>query len=177
MTRPLDEAEGPICIGCGLCCDGTLLATALVRPDDAEFVSAAGLEIAEEGQKRYFRLPCPHFSCGSCQIYAKRPKVCRKYRCALLTNLEAGEISRTDALEKIAMAQMLVAAVRRLAPTAVTAAERPALKQRLKAELRELDDRLRQPAAKTLLAIGVLEHFLNRWFYKMKNEAAEPETK
>jgi Fe-S-cluster containining protein len=158
--------EGSICIGCGLCCDGTLHGRATVRSDDEATVTAAGLEIGEEDGKRFFRQPCPHFSCGSCLIYDRRPAVCRTYRCALLKNLEAGNIGRAKAVEKIAEAKRHIDAVRRVEESAVTPADRTALVNRLKASLAEADDESRQSVAKALLDIGVLDHFLNRWFLR-----------
>src|SRR5450759_3445589 len=112
MSGANEIEAGSICIGCGLCCDGTLHATATVRADDETKVTAAGLEIVDDGQRRFFRQPCPRFSCGTCSIYAARPEVCRRYRCALLENLEAGQTSKSVAIEKISMAKELIGVVR-----------------------------------------------------------------
>jgi uncharacterized protein len=132
-------SDAPLCIGCGLCCDGTLHAKTTVKPDDEAIVAAAGLEVSEEGEKRFFRQPCRHFSCGKCSIYAARPGVCRTYRCALLISLEDRQITKPDALEKVSMARKLLAVVRREDPTAVTPAERSALAERLKTNLAQLE--------------------------------------
>ena len=169
MSAP-ENAEGNICVGCGLCCDGTLHGTATVQLHDEANVTAAGLEIATEGKKRFFRQPCPNFSCGSCTVYAIRPEVCRTYRCALLINLEAGRISEADAREKVATAKKLLGTVRSISPDAVTPAQRTALTKRLKAELAEAKDDDRESIAKALLDTAVLEHFLNRWFFEDKDE-------
>ena len=173
MTIPPDKAEGSICIGCGLCCDGTLHGTATVKPSDEPAVTAVGLEIVDDGERRFFRQPCPHFSCGSCSVYARRPAVCRDYRCALLKNLEAGTIDASTAREKIATAKDLVAAVRIIDPNAVTPAERSRLAQRLREELGQLEGEDRLAAAKTLLDTAALEHFLDRWFLKRKKRKEE----
>ena len=155
--------EPSICIGCGLCCDGTLYATATVRSHDVSIVIAAGLAI-EKGEKReFFRQPCPRFSCGSCTVYEVRPKVCRGYRCSLLEKVEAGEISTSLAREVIQKALELRVAVRNIDPGAVTPSERTALAERLRAQLRGPD---RSEVAHSLLATASLEHFLNRWFLK-----------
>ena len=170
MSGVSPTSEESICIGCGLCCDGTLHAKTTVRPDDEPSVTEAGLEIGEEAGKRFFRQPCPHFSCGSCLIYEKRPGVCRTYRCALLKDLEAGRVTRTDALEKIATAKDLLSTVRNAAPGAVTPRDRSAHMRRLKAELRQADVQARQRLSKLVLDVGVLEHFLNRWFLRKDEE-------
>ena len=170
MTLPAPDADPSICIGCGLCCDGTLHATAKVQPGDEAVVTAARLAIEEEGERRFFRQPCPNFSCGSCTVYGHRPPVCRTYQCALLLNVEAGEVSKPDARETIASAKKLVAAVRAIDPTAVTPAQRSALADRLKTRLQAAAGADRDATAKALLDIAVLEHFLARWFLKDKNK-------
>jgi Fe-S-cluster containining protein len=171
-TSSVDEIS--ICIGCGLCCDGTLHGTATVKSDDEQNVIAAGLEIVDDGKRRFFRQPCPHFTCGACSIYADRPKVCRKYRCALLKRVEAGEMSKSAAREKIATAKKLIAAIRIIDPNAVTPGERTALAQRLRKHLTRLgDEEERKTAAKALLDVAVLEHFLSRWFLKEDTDPSE----
>jgi hypothetical protein len=133
-------------------------------------VIAAGLEVEAEGEKRFFRQPCPRFSCGSCTIYFKRPQVCRRYRCELLKSLEAGEIPEADARDKIATAKGLIGAVRAIDPTAVTPGERTALAKRLTVELGQLEGSERDAKAKALLDTAILEHFLNRWFLDQDKE-------
>src|SRR4249919_386734 len=123
-SRALSDDSGSICIGCGLCCDGTLHGKTTVKPGDEPAVIACGLEIGGEGQRRFFTQPCPRFSCGKCSVYPDRPEVCRTYRCALLKDLEAGAIGETDARETIAVAKSLIAAVRLVDPHAVTPSQR-----------------------------------------------------
>ena len=155
-----------ICIGCGLCCDGTLHGTATVKPDDELNVANAGLVILDDGQRRYFQQPCSNFSCGRCSIYGNRPSVCRGYRCALLEKVQDGLVSETAAREKISMAKGFVAAVRRTEPEARTPAQRMVLARRLKGELAHLEGEEKNGVAKALLDTAVLEHFLNSWFLK-----------
>lgn len=170
MTVASPDPDQSICIGCGLCCDGTLHATAKVQPGDETIVAAAPLVIEEEGGRRFFRQPCPHFSCGSCTVYGQRPPVCRTYQCALLLKVESGEVSKPDARETIASAKKLVAAVRAIDPSAITPAQRSALSERLKSKLQAAEGPDRTATAKALLDIAVLEHFLARWFLKDKNK-------
>jgi uncharacterized protein len=161
MSDTADESS--ICIGCGLCCDGTLYATATVRSQDVSSVIAAGLIIEKDEEREFFRQPCPRFSCGSCTVYEIRPKVCKGYRCSLLEKVEAGEISTPLAREVIEKALELRVAVRKIDPVAVTPSERTALAERLRGQLKGPG---RSEAAHSLLASASLEHFLNRWFLK-----------
>jgi uncharacterized protein len=164
VTHPGEETS--ICIGCGLCCDGKLHATATVRPEDEVAVQSAGLVIADDGTRRFFRQPCAQFSCGACSVYATRPQVCRNYRCALLIRVESGEISRSAARDKISTAMGLRGSVKKIDPHAVTPAQRSSLSDRLRNEMRQSADEARERTAKALLACAALEHFLNRWFIK-----------
>lgn len=170
MKVPAEKPDSSICIGCGLCCDGTLHGSTTVQRSDEETVRAAALEIVNEGQRSFFRQPCPHFSCGSCSIYANRPGVCRTYQCALLTNVDAGKIDMATARATIEKAKKLIAAVMVVDATAVTPAKRSALTKRLKAKIAQLHGRERELTAKSLLDVALLEHFLNRWFFKESPE-------
>ena len=164
MQPPEQTPEGSICIGCGFCCDGTLHGRTTVRPNDEAGVRAVDLAVEQEGGKRFFRQPCPRFSCSSCSIYANRPGVCRTYQCALLTNVKAGIVSEADAREKIETAKQLRNDVRSIDPAAVTPKERTALARKLREELVGLDRDKRQGVGKALLATALLEQFLDRWF-------------
>lgn len=154
-------ADASICVGCGLCCDGTLFATATVRPEDTGAVTALGLQITQGEGKQSFHQPCPLFSCGGCSAYDRRPDVCRGYRCALLMRVEAREVSPSLAREKIEQALELRAAVREVDATAITPTQRTALTERLRGELRGQNG---EAAKHSLLSIASFEHFLNRWF-------------
>jgi hypothetical protein len=175
MTAPIEEPGGSICVGCGFCCDGTLHAAAIVRHDDAKNVAAAGLVIEDDGDRRFFSQPCVRFSCGSCSVYTARPDVCRRYRCALLTNVEAGKISPSVARRRIARAIELRTAVRDVEPNSVTPADRSALAARLLAEVSKLEGDDRQTAARALLATAAFNHCLDRWFFKNEEDKANPE--
>ena len=160
--------EETICVGCGLCCDGTLHGAATVQPGDEAAVAAAGLEISQEGSGRVFLQPCPRFSCGSCSIYAARPSVCRSYSCALLINVEAGTISPSAAREKIATAKKLLAAVNAIEPDLATPAKRSALAKRLNAEANRPQVRAREKVERALRDVVGLQRFLIRWFFEGK---------
>jgi hypothetical protein len=164
------QMPGSICVGCGLCCDGTLHGRATVKPNDEPTVRAVSLGIEEDGGKRFFRQPCPRFSCGSCSVYADRPNVCRGYRCALLEKVDAGDITAPDARATIERARQLVERVQTATPEAITPEARATAMDRLKAQLGRLQGSDRDAAASALLDLAVLQHFLDRWFLKEKRE-------
>jgi len=166
------DDRSSICIGCGLCCDGTLHGRTTVREADERAVSSCGLTIHEEGPKKFFEQPCPHFSCDRCSIYAERPGVCRTYRCELLRAVDERRTSEAEARDRIAMAKTLIEAVRRVDRGAVTPAQRMALVDRLKQDLASQDGEERERTTQAVLTAAALEHFLNRWFLKEQETGA-----
>jgi len=164
VTAVQKGSEESICVGCGLCCDGTLHATVTVTPDDETAVIEAKLEIVDDVKGRVFRQPCPHFSAGSCSIYGIRPGVCRSYRCALLINVEQGNLSASVAREKISTAKNLLETVKSFAPDAATPTKRAATAKRLQDELRETEGPERERVGTVLHDSVALERFLKRWF-------------
>lgn len=81
-------------------------------------------------------------------------------------------MTEADARERISMAMELRAAVRKQDPSAVTPAQRSASADRLRKLMMQQEAGDREAAAKALLANAALEHFLNRWFLKRKEESA-----
>ena len=159
--------ENPsICIGCGLCCDGTLHGYTRVSESDEEGAAAIDLIVDEEDGKRIFRQPCPQFSCGRCKVYSKRPPVCRTYRCALLKRVDAGSITAGEARQRVVTARKLVSALIAAAPDASTPARRSQLARQLRSELSSLSGEQRARAAKMILDLASLDHHLTRWFRK-----------
>lgn len=105
-----DETAGPdsICVGCGLCCDGTIFGfVPLHDGDDEDTLVHLGLTIEPREDKVGFSQPCAASCGGACSIYDDRPKVCRGYRCALLIENEAGRTSSDEARRRIATATQL----------------------------------------------------------------------
>lgn len=166
---PPDQTS--ICVGCGLCCDGTLHDHAEYGDEDESIAAAVGLEVIEKAGKRVFLLPCPNLSCGACSVYSKRPGICRGYRCKLLKDVDEGRISVIDAREKIVTARNFVAAVRRLSPKAITLTQRGELWGELEDGFAEMEQGERQRAAEIILALAALHQYLNRWFRKPKAKA------
>ena len=65
-----------------------------------------------EGERggRHLVQPCSALRGGACACYPERPLACRRYRCALLAALEAGEVELGPALEVVARARALAGA-------------------------------------------------------------------
>lgn len=94
--------EQAVCIRCGLCCDGTLFAYAVLNAGERENLPEKLEEQSyTEGGKDYFSLPCQYFS-GKCTIYnLKRADVCSSYRCQLLKDQAEGKITHDAALSLV----------------------------------------------------------------------------
>ena len=167
-----ESSGNSICVGCGLCCDGTLHPQTNVAADEIEATRSAGLPLQENEGTVTFRQPCPMFLGNCCSIYSMRPPVCRRYRCALLKNVEAGRISSKLAREKIATAKALLAAAKATAPEARTSADRAQIWSDLKARYAELPESNRLVAARGLLDIAALKSFLDRWFREKKSDGS-----
>src|SRR3954468_24728555 len=95
-----------LCIGCGLCCDGSLFADPELAARETTALDILGLEIedADHGEPAVLLQPCAAFKRKRCSIYAHRPNCCRTFECRLLKQAESGAISVERAKEKIANA-------------------------------------------------------------------------
>jgi Fe-S-cluster containining protein len=105
---PIDGSS--LCTGCALCCQGVI--HDFIRIYDEEAIEDLGLAIELHNEQRYVPLPCPHVKGTLCSVYERRPKACAGYQCALLRRFLSGEVSREQALERVAEAKRLLAEVR-----------------------------------------------------------------
>lgn len=167
--RPLDDTAP--CIGCGLCCNGTLYLRAKVTPGEEPRLLEHGLELTGDAEKPYFFLPCKYESCGRCTIYEKRFDICRSFRCALLRSYQAGEIDADAARAKVERAHELVAAVTVSDPSAQLYKVRIAVREELARDVES--GTADKSAAQRLLNIVALDTFLDRWFRLKKKDQAE----
>ncbi len=105
-----------LCTRCGLCCMGVVHYTAALDPDEIPRATGQGLSV-ETGQHRpFFALPCPRLEGTICGIYAERPNACRRYRCQLLLDVDAGSVAAGDAQARIAEARRLLDELRKAVP-------------------------------------------------------------
>jgi Fe-S-cluster containining protein len=87
-----------ICIGCGLCCDGTMFSCVDLYPqDDQKSLSTLALSRKSTDGTIQFLQPCAASTEGCCAIYESRPTACRNYRCELRIKYDAGAVSLSNA--------------------------------------------------------------------------------
>ena len=89
-----------ICVGCGLCCDGTVLSHLAVA-DESDLgwpLRLLGVELIVQADPPVFALPCPAVRDGACTVYENhRPSACGRYSCDLLRAVDDGRVSIDDA--------------------------------------------------------------------------------
>jgi Fe-S-cluster containining protein len=154
----MDPTEPPpLCTTCGLCCDGTLFNDAPLEAAERHLIAELDLEsVTDKPGRQTFRLPCPRFSAGTCEVYSARPAVCRKYRCVVLKAVEAGTISRIEAERRIGVAQQAAAEVRKSLPAGETIGM-------ARTRVRESGSTGRDQAS-LKLSLMVLDRVLERYF-------------
>ncbi len=87
-------------MGCGLCCDGTVLSHLAVSDlsDLGAPLIALGVELIAVADPPAFPLPCPAVDEGVCTVFdLHRPHACEQFECDLLGDVHAGRISEVDA--------------------------------------------------------------------------------
>lgn len=165
---PNDDTQP--CVGCGMCCDGTLYDKATVAEGEEERLTEHGLTLTTVDDKTYFRLPCHFEKCGSCTIYETRFEICRSFRCALLKSYNDGEIDLNTAREKVTTAKALLATAVAEDSEAALTDDRRRLRNRLAERVGGDDDQDRGRSARQLLNIIALDTYLERWFRKKKSQ-------
>jgi hypothetical protein len=93
-----------VCVGCGLCCDGTLFSHlgVLDESDLGPALRQLGVEVIVEAEPPVFALPCPAVSEGVCTVYhLQRPRACSWFECDVSQAVANGSMTRSDALALI----------------------------------------------------------------------------
>lgn len=102
-------SESP-CIGCGLCCDGTVVTHLAVR-DESDLglpLLGLGVEVLVAADPPVFALPCPALCDGECTIFSlHRPSACAQFECAISAAFLEGKLSLSMAKETIQEAFVL----------------------------------------------------------------------
>ena len=92
--------EQSICIGCGLCCDGTVVTHLAVR-DESDLgapLRGLGVEIIAAADPPVFELPCPALCDGVCTIHdLHRPSACSQFECKLSQGVIEGRVGIEEA--------------------------------------------------------------------------------
>lgn len=157
--------DNDLCVGCGMCCDGSVFANAPVERGEEDAMRSAGLDLFESDGNTFFRQPCPQSCGGRCAIYQTRFHICRTFRCKLLSAVESGEIRVPEAKEKIDFARSLLAQAIDLEPEAASHKQRNLIRARLVKELTGADSAAAaEQSRQSLLRLVALEAFLDRWF-------------
>lgn len=118
MEVEKDVQAQALCRACGFCCNGYLFIWAKLRPAELAPAEALGLQVfRSDPTQRGFSQPCPLWQ-GECTIYTSQhyPRVCRAYKCKLLKDMLAEEISFEMTLDKLAFAKEMVHELERLLP-------------------------------------------------------------
>lgn len=97
-----------ICIGCGLCCDGSIHAQVKLKDgDDPADLASRGFRLFRMDSGMAFSQPCHAAGNGCCTVYEHRPSICRRYRCKLRRRYDAEEVTAQDATAIIRRVQAL----------------------------------------------------------------------
>jgi hypothetical protein len=94
-----------ICLGCGLCCDGTLFEhLALIDESDLGWpLRLLGAEVVVVADPPVLALPCPAVSDGCCTVYDRhRPRACHEFECDLVRAVASGATAPDEARAVIA---------------------------------------------------------------------------
>lgn len=161
------------CIGCGLCCDGTLYDRAKVAEGEEGTLVALGLELEKTSERTYFRQPCKFHSCGQCTNYQDRWAVCRSFRCSLLRRYQSGELGLDEARATVETALRLRAAVTAADQPAAVVGHRRRLRRALAADLKR-DASGGDSIGRRLINIIALDTLLEQQFRNRKADPISP---
>ena len=115
---PLIEGAGDaaqaasLCTRCGLCCSGAIYSSAVLDEDEVGPARDIGLPVLDRPGRPAFALGCPKLAGTQCSIFGHRPRVCGRFRCQLLIDLEEGRTSQGKTLVKVREARRLLAKAR-----------------------------------------------------------------
>lgn len=108
-----EDAATRLCAACGMCCDGVMFHSMLLKPgDSARELAALGLKVKRRTTGAFIPQPCSAHQGSCCAIYERRPIRCRVFVCRQLVGVGSGEISEAEAREKIFRARELTIRVR-----------------------------------------------------------------
>ena len=161
-----------LCVGCGICCNGTLYDRIAVTPEEQGRLSGLGFSFVQHEQETVFELPCHKESCGSCTIYEARPAICSRFRCGLLQAYQAGAISLDAAKSKQDEARELIAAVAADDPAAARNGPRHKLRLQLAEQMQAGGPETRRALARQFLNVLALDSYLERWFRAKEQPAS-----
>lgn len=161
--QPLRDGS-PLCVECGLCCQGVLHHYANLEEEEVEAAIARGLGVERDRDYLGFALPCAKLDGTRCTIYEQRPSTCSGYQCGLLKRYRSGDVPLDEAISLVAKARQLFEAVMRTVPPSTTFRE-VREKWRLRSR-RGVQDAIgggdQQQPGQTFVRIVMLDLFLDR---------------
>jgi len=164
--------SNPICLECGLCCNGVIFGDLQLRPGDdlARLQKLLGQGSARLTGKSKLPQPCVALDGCQCRIYEGRPQYCREFDCLLLKNVKDGKIVLPAALGTIRTARQRAERVRHLLRQLGDADETTALGVRFRrikkrAEAGELDDEETDLFGELTLAVHDLNVIIGSSFF------------
>ena len=173
MKKSADS--NPLCLECGLCCNGVIFANGQLQPaDDVGRLRQLGLKLLaipkSPAASRKFHQPCAAFDGCRCQIYAERPQYCRAFECALLKKFKTGKVQADAALRTIRTARRRTEKVKKLLRELGDTDEGVALSVRFRrmqrrAEAGGLDEESADRFGELTLAMQDLNFLLSESFY------------
>lgn len=108
VAAPDVAQASSLCTECGLCCMGVLHPRAVLEEDEVAAARAIGLPVLDNTERPLFALPCPKLCGTACTIFGQRPRVCSRYRCQQLRDVEAGVTSLAGALAHVRTAKAML---------------------------------------------------------------------
>jgi uncharacterized protein len=160
-----DSLGSSLCTRCGLCCTGALHDRALLDSDEIAHAEGLGLPV-RVADRPVFALPCPKLAGTLCSIYADRPRVCSRYKCQLLLDVEAGAVTLDAALATVAEARVLADLALEAMPEPMGFPEARVLVDRTPNE--SASDETLSRLSRLKLALTIFSLYLDRNFRKEK---------
>jgi Fe-S-cluster containining protein len=170
----------PICLECGLCCNGVIFANVnLQAGDDAQRLKSLGLalhssrRVANKGQVPTvsFLQPCSAFDGCRCRIYSERPSYCRQFECILLKKINSGAIDTATARRVIAEVRQSLEGVTKLLGSLGDHHVQKPLRERFrtltkKLQSQPLNEQQNDSYQQLTLAMHELDCLLSQHFYR-----------
>jgi len=165
-----DESSDALCLSCGLCCDGSLFDRFELDADELAWAERRRLPLVGPA-RRTLQQPCPCFS-GSCTAYDERPRVCRRFRCALLASVAEGSTSIDEARERVRAFRARIADLRARIDASPELGTWPTVEAFVRAA--EAEEISRTPAVVDLLLdVGVIRAQAERDFSRARGDKDE----
>ncbi len=181
--------SNPLCLQCGLCCNGVIFADVQLQPaDNVAHLWSLGLPLVQRNHRGKtgsaarpapadlkFLQPCALLDGCVCRAYAERPKYCREFDCRLLQAVKAGRVKQRAALETIRQARLRADEVRALLRELGDDHEQVSLRARfrrmkLRLESNLPDEETAEIFGRLTLAVHDLNVLLSEAFYSEPGE-------